>query len=312
MNARMLLRMARLLPQRTVNFIRGRFLLRRLIRNRKDDEIYLIFGTAIGDNLYGLAYLDALHEKFPDKKFIVFSSEKNYTFLKTYKNIDELRLYAPEKCIHAKLIIESEQLYKSLAENIIVPEPLYYRRFRGDKELGSLHLLKKYIYGLPEDTPARYHGLTRIPVVAIKDFDRLKNRIVIINPYETSRNKCREYYTEICDELNSRGYILFTNVTGNQRPLPGTQALNCSLEELYSIACEIPLIVSRRSGILDFLMPSGINMFAIFEVNIFLKYFPLSEWQAKSFIAEIPTRTPDEIKSVPEKFRAFLDELEIR
>ena len=296
-------------PNSVINYVKGQFLFHKLANEKEADEIYLLIDGAVGDALYALAYLDALHNKYPGKKIVVFGDEKNSAFLKTYEEIDDLRLY--KKANYAYLLIHSNNLEKSLAKNIIVPLPTYYKYVRTSNDGGVLFYLRNYIYNIPDNSHIKYHSMNKIPVTSIENFYALKDKIVIVNPYSKEDYLYdQKMYELFCDELISRGYIVFTNVINNQKPLRGTQALNCSLEEIYSIACDIPLIVSRRSGLLDLLLPSGINMFVVYaDILWFYDFHKLSEWHAENVIEEILIKKYEDTALLPEKFSRFLDEL---
>ena len=107
------------------------------------------------------------------------------------------------------------------------------------------------------------------------------------------------------------GYVVFTNVVGQQEAVKGSHELRCSIYELYSIACQISLIVSVRSGIIDLLIPSGISMFVLYDTsdNFMREAYRLDGWNSECKIHEAFIDTPDDIKSIPEKFSVFLDEL---
>ena len=300
---------------KSAKYIAGKPLFILLKLRKRENEIYLLIGSAVGDSVYGLAYIEALRKKYPDKRIIVFGAIKNEAFLRTYPCIDELRL---SNIDYVGLMVASHQVEKCFAENIIIPIPNYFKRFKQAEHKATLFNIRRYIYELPDDAPITYHTLPVKSVTAIKDFDSVKDRIVIVNPYDkTSKYYDMDVFKPLCSILHERGYIVYTNILPFQTAISGTHPLNCSLEELYSIACQIKLIVSRRSGALDFLIPSGINMFALDDLgeasapNKFFEFYPLSEWHSKGRIEEVKYyhRDEDRLVLLPEKFSRFLDEL---
>lgn len=302
-------------PGKFVRYIEARLFFRRMLKSKRDDEVYLILGGAIGDNVYGLAYLDELRKKLPDKKFIAFSTKLNSNILKTYKGIDDVNLSGEVhgnlcKLLHSGMSLHVLWHYSEL--NLFVPIPFYYDDVRRSSRKANLFNLRR-IFNLPEDAQITYHNLPKVPVKAIEKFERIKNRVVIIHPYPHYKQKYNEdIYIPVCEELKLRGYIAFTNVIREQMPVKGTEALRCSIEELYSIACDIPLIVGERGGIFDLLIPSGINMFAIHSGQSDFEYFPLHEWKSRGKIEEVKVQVSDEnsVRRLNERFKAFLDELQ--
>ena len=86
------------------------------------------------------------------------------------------------------------------------------------------------------------------------------------------------------------------------------------MHELYSIACEIPLIISIRTGLLDYLIPSGINMFVLYgQTKVgdggHENDYTLQEWKPESKLCEVWTsqKSDDEIV---QKFQEFLNNIE--
>ena len=296
-------------------YLAGKPLFILLKHQRRENEIYLLIGSAVGDSVYGLAYIEALRKKYPAKRIVVLGAAKNASFLRTYPCIDELRL---SDINYVGLMVASHQVEKCFAENIIIPIPSYFKRFKQAEYKATLFNIRRYIYDLPDNSPITYHALPVKPVTAIPDFANEKARIVIVNPYDkTSKYYDMEVFKPLCNILQERGYIVYTNILPFQTAISGSRPLKCSLEELYSIACQIKLIVSRRSGALDFLIPSGINMFALDDLgkysapNKFFEFYPLSEWHAQGKIYEVKyyRQEADSLASIPEKFTRFLDEL---
>ncbi len=301
-------------PRRFVRYVMARFFFGGMLKAKKDNEVYLLLGGAIGDNVYGLAYLDELRKKFPDKKITAFSTPLNSRILSTYREIDDVNLSDEVHENLCKLLhpgMPANVLWQYSAFNMFIPIPAFYSDVWKSSRKATLFNMRR-IFNLTNDAEITYHNLPKMPVKAIKDFEHIKNRVVIIHPYPHYRQEYHEdIYGPICEELNRRSYIIFTNVIREQKPVKGTEALRCSIEELYSIACDVPLIVGGRGGILDLLIPSGINMFAIYESHSEFEFFPLYEWKSKGKIEEVKVKVSDEdsLKSFYERFRSFLDEL---
>jgi hypothetical protein len=115
-------------------------------------------------------------------------------------------------------------------------------------------------------------------------------------------------------ELKKRGYIVYTNVIQNQKAIEGTLRLDCSMQELYSIACDIPLIISIRTGLLDYLIPSGINMFVLYgqtkvDSSGHENDYTLQEWNPLGKLCEVWTSQKSDDEIVQE-FQKFLNHIE--
>lgn len=170
------------------------------------------------------------------------------------------------------------------------------------------------VFDVDLNEPLTYHKEKTIPVTAIENFALIKNRVVIMNPYSTGIPYITiSLYEQMCRELLRRNYVVFTNTINDQKPVKGSASLRCRIRELYSIAREIPLVVSVRSGILDYLVPSGVNMFVLYEnvtrVSCFDSYH-LSSWHCGGDICEIYIESKADRQHVQSQFCEFLDKLE--
>lgn len=172
---------------------------------------------------------------------------------------------------------------------------------------------KRRLFGLNEDAPLQYHGLKPTPVRSIPDFESTYPRIVVLNPYSSSivlGAAGEEFFEQACDFLNSRGYVVYTNVINDQKPVKGSLALRCPLEEMLGIAEKIPLVVSLRSGILDLLVPAGTNMFVIQNKLELFIWWNMKNWDCSGSIKQIYYEAqPGDAEMLMERFTEFLDEL---
>lgn len=66
-----------------------------------------------------------------------------------------------------------------------------------------------------EDAPVTCHKLEPEKVESIANFEAVKERIVVINPYSDTMRTTMEIYEMLCEKLISRGYYVFTNVVGD-------------------------------------------------------------------------------------------------
>lgn len=303
--------------EQKITDIRSLCMVKKLLSEKGDNEIYILLTWAIGDNLYALANIDAIRQRYPDKKIIVYGYKRRAKLLQSYNNIDRLILLSGRKLV---VFWNSLNPYRShytdifnneIKNGIIHGIAWVYRKYvREHSVKENLEMIRtiRFMLDLPYDAPITYHRLKVEAVRSIKNFDSIKHRTVIINPYSNSMNSTMSIYEMLCDKLNSLGYIVFTNVVEKQKAVKGSIPLKCSIYELYSIACQIPFIVSLRSGILDFLIPSGISMFVIYEGEIWESY-SLGGWKSRCKIREIHAVSEEAINSIPKEFSLFLEEL---
>jgi len=290
-------------PKRYAN---GKKALQYLRSLKTETNTVIVLTTLIGDSIYGLSVLDAYKEK-TGKQITVVGNEKLAYVLQSYASIDRLILL-PAKDEKYKLIkdfLRSPKLSNSaLHEGIINANPYLYM-----EEKKPLYYLLGTVFGLNEEYPITYHALKEQEVVSIPEFEQRKNQIVILNPYSNSVKYVTDsIWNDIADVLTAHNYKVYTNVIGEQVAVKGTEPLRCSLEELYSIACGARMIVSTRSGILDLLIPSGVDILAIYENtrDKFNKMYALSAWKAKGRIHEEIVRKGTDITRIVSELNKFI------
>ena len=172
-----------------------------------------------------------------------------------------------------------------------------------------------YILNLPLE-PISYHKQATVPIKNIEKFKEYHKKICIVNPYSYSIYSKVQLFEKIVLELRKKGYIVYTNVIQSQKAMSGTLRLDCSMQELYSIACEIPLIVSVRTGLLDYLVPSGINMFVLYGQTKVGESghesdYTMQEWDPQGKLCEVYTSQKNDEEIVHE-FQKFLNQLEYK
>lgn len=168
-------------------------------------------------------------------------------------------------------------------------------------------------FGLNDDAPVQYHALKRAPVRSIPDFETICARTVVLNPYSNSAvmdTAGEAFFEEACRLLKSRGYTVYTNTIRDQRPVSGSLTLRCSLEEMLSIADRIPLVVSLRSGLLDLLAPTGVNMFVTYNKLWFSIWYNMKGWNCSGKVREVYyEEKPGDTELLMTQLVEFLDEL---
>ena len=289
-------------------------LLKETIRQKREDDIIIYLTNLIGDTVYGLAYLTAIHMTYPEKRIVVVGNLKLKNLIESYQGIDKA-VYIEEKKDLKKIgsfISDNHVSERAIQHWVYNSNPFYFKKCSDADNPDSLYQLKKHIYRLPEDSNIDYHHLYSETVVsAIKNFEDLKNKIIILNPYSNSAFEATDIlFRKISYYLMENGYIVYTNVVGNQKPIYGTKELRCNIEELFNIARNISAIISIRSGILDYLAPSGVNMFVIYEncSEKLKKMYHLTSWKCCGKIHEIyPDNSVREAQEIVNQIGIFLE-----
>ena len=80
----------------------------------------------------------------------------------------------------------------------------------------------------------------------------VEGRTVILSPYAKSITAIPlQVWAEIVDDYRDKGFTIFTNVHGNEKPLLGTRPLNVKICEMKSILEKAGTFIGIRSGLCD-------------------------------------------------------------
>ena len=118
------------------------------------------------------------------------------------------------------------------------------------------------VFGLPFDTPPvrpshfqAYDGLDEIP----------KGKAVILSPYAKSVTGIPDHVWEqvvaCCEE---KGLRCYTNVAGEERPLPGTEEIRPAIGEARSVVERAGVFIGIRSGLCDVLCGAKARKIALY------------------------------------------------
>lgn len=254
--------------------------LRFLRKNKGKDEKLLVLTDLIGDSVYGLSYVEEIKKKYSDKRIVVIGNEKYSKLIRSYNGIDRFVLLPGRQGRYLKIgaFLRCTWLsYIALKEDIINTDPYLYKDLRKKTNNDAFYLLKTQIFHIPEDSKISYHGIGSNTAQTVHD-----KKVAVINPYSISV-KIIDFaiFELIAKVLRENNYKVYTNVVGNQEVIAGTEKLECDIYKLFDIASNSSLIVSARSGILDFLAPSGINMFIIYAntTREFYEMYHIDKWR---------------------------------
>lgn len=296
-----------------------------LLLKKKKNQVVILPTSALGDTLYILSFWENLYKlsNQADTQLVFYLSDRYKRIVETYNPpIDGIVYLKHLGMKHVLLLMLSACLYHSKSVEIarrrnifgVIPR-IHKRWLKKNSFIGTRNQLA-HILNMPLD-PISYHQLPQVNISAIKDFEYLRNKICVINPYSYSMSYSVSLYERICEKLKLLGYIVYTNVVGEQREINGSIPLRCGIEELYSIACEIPLVVSVRSGVVDFLIPSNTSMFVIYEkwkdVNSIKldvegdeRPYSLMEWRPKGHVYEAYMEKENDDDKILDEFDKYL------
>lgn len=277
--------------KKAIRFIPSTFgyLLLKKLQSERPHSAFFITSYALGDVVYAMAYLSAWRTRNPGRKVILVADPNKKCLIETYSDYDEVIYYARDTQMGSRVLVHlnGSKFYSFLGRKQgiynTIPDQIYGRRTGQD----NLTLMRTYLE-LPDDAPIVYPHPPKMRVTAIADFEANKGRIAVLNAYSGGKTVCgceEDLLHSMAEVLKMRGYLVFSNIIGEQRALEGTVPLRCDLLEMYTIADEIPLIVSVRSGIMDWLISTNSKKFVIYSDRYsdnFTRLFALPAWGTRN------------------------------
>lgn len=130
------------------------------------------------------------------------------------------------------------------------------------------------IFGLPQETKP-------VKPVNWKEYPRLDEiedgRAVILSPYAKSVTALPEkIWKDIIYDYKDRGFRIFTNISGEEKPLPDTMPISPDISEMKSVVERAGTFIGLRSGICDVIKTADYRKVALFPDY----YYMDTKWKA--------------------------------
>lgn len=239
--------------------------------SKKQNQKVFICASPLGDTCYALSFRSYLLNNYKCKFYF---SESCRTLIECcYKDIvnnSEIVYYKKNTCLFYAIkkslgCIWQNFIFSKFNIRIIYPDAY----LKDIIEYDYFTILKNFIYpNLPPLTKIEYPKVPSVPIISVENFDNIKNKIIVINPYSVSMPNDTEILWEgIANYFIQKGFIVFTNVMRGQKEISGTRRLDCSIIELYNICDNIPMFISVRSGIVDFTISSSCHKIVVWFNN---------------------------------------------
>lgn len=254
------------------------------IRHSKE-KIILIGGYGMGDLCISMAYFEEFLLKNPNEKFIIISSNKTRWLLERY-NIGKCKLkYCNNKTISylemAVHSIDMSYLIRKLKRrNLIIADPWSYIEesmifYEG---LSALGIYRDAIFKVGYDASIIY-----APAIKTELDLKIKSKSVLLNYFSNSSNIPIDDWINIIEFLNESGYNVYVNSPNqNKNEIKNVISLNLNMDELYSIANKFEMIISIRSGFLDYIIKECHHLICIYENYNFYNIYNLNKWNVKN------------------------------
>ncbi len=90
-------------------------------------------------------------------------------------------------------------------------------------------------------------------------------KAAIIAPYAKSVAALpRDLWEGLIADLKSNGYIVFTNIIGDEKPLEGTEGISPKISEMKSAVEQVGLFIGIRSGMCDVIKTAECRKIALY------------------------------------------------
>ncbi len=249
--------------------IKGNRFLKAVLAVKKEDEVYVFLSDLIGDVVIGMSCMEDYIAANQNKKIVLLTGRDIFAWYPQLKgkcsvmNYDQFHKESKTDVAGRIAFMQSSTASElGLKYGVINTIPCFFDACKKASCPWGMVQVREHIF--------KVGGTSKItePIIAKpSEFHyELTDKDIIINPYSYSlRSKEIEIYQKIANICLNKGYNVYTNVLPNQKELVGTKRLDCKLDELYWIAPKAKMVISVRSGVLDFLGFTDANILAVYD-----------------------------------------------
>ena len=253
--------------------------IKQLYKNEFDD-IYILNANS-GEMFLFLAYFA--------KKFISKNKSQKPLFIATQKyHIDILKLYCPSipylyiKGLHLSTSedswsYENKRFFLMFSKNHFEQVEIDINK----NDIDSVHYFNKIQQTLKlteQDNPE--------PIISekvkislnkkIKSTNLNINNFILLAPEAKSCIELQQsFWIKLVKELKNKGIDIFLNITNPQNKIKNCKTANLTFEEIFYLAQKAKAIISLRSGLSEFLLPSKTMNIALYTPFRHLKSYSL-------------------------------------
>jgi hypothetical protein len=242
-------------------------------------------------------------------------------------HIDILNLYLP----NSKYIFIKNLQFKTQKDKFEFCNHNFYMIFTANhfkdveiavkqEEIGHVHYLKSIIMRLGLSESDCVIPSPILPVNVEKNLTKkinkthlnLNNFIIIAPEALTCEELPKSFWKQLAIDLKSRGYEIFVNITNKKNFIQGCKTCTISYSELYLLCEKAKAIISLRSGLSEFVLPTGIP-----NISIYTKFrkrkpelaFPVEKGIVGFSMIKIPFVNQEKIVELNAEKYATIDEL---
>ena len=263
--------------------ILGAFVFAGLMRKKKK-TYYLVLPLSLGDSMLALSYLAEFErQKNIDHLTVVCTHNYVQRLCGYYPNtVDDVLCKKKWKLVALRGFIDThlgEYLSTLCLERatFVFITCIVSRRTLWDNPSINLPMYAKAI--LYKISMSSLPERPQIPAVDIEKFiNRFcvkKGKTVFFNPVANSVHcDVTELFAAAVEDLTAKGYMVFTlTASDKERPIQGTRAIPCTLEEAYFLAEYGGTLIGVRSGFFDVLVYAKCKVISLIDSEYGLRRF---------------------------------------
>lgn len=161
-------------------------------------------------------------------------------------------------------------------------------RLRGFKGLDYNTMLQKTVF----DAPGRARSM-KLPQSSsdglFEEYNLKKGKTVLLSPYAVhGGNASADLWVRLSRHLLDAGFDVCTNISGNEKKIPGTTGLYLGYDELADFVEKAGFFIGIRNGLCDIISPSDCRMtilypeYLVSKMGTYFSYFSLEKMGLRS------------------------------
>ncbi|WP_167958638.1 hypothetical protein [Anaerosporobacter faecicola] len=255
---------------------------------RKRGRYNIVICEHIGDMLFTLGYLNAFGKEKNSIPLHVITTKKWLELVTLYPNAYDSIQVVKHWQLKVFLLLDHYQVGQVLLKKcnditVVDPGNNFTQGYEFARRFPEANLKDCIKYGILHlDSDAEFE--TPVKDILTNNRENETKKRILLCPYASVTNEIdKSIYEMIVKEYTAKGYQLFTNVTGNQSVIEGTEPITSSLRELYTIGDSFACVIGLRSGILDLLSFCKCPIVAIYPyANPLVAFFNLKKTNPKN------------------------------
>lgn len=235
------------------------------------DDVYILNSNS-GELYLFFAYLV--------KAVLNNNNSQKPLFIATQKyHIDIMKLYFPD----AQYILREDIKIKTKSDKFEYNGHKFFMIFSGNhfekveldiknNEIGTVHYLSSAIKTLGIKVEDSYSPKPIIPnhvnndlIKKINDIDlKLSNFVIIAPEANTCEELPKDFWIKIVDEIKNEGCDIFLNIINKKNKISNCKTASITYSELFALSQKAKAIISLRSGLSEFLLPTNVPNISIY------------------------------------------------